>query len=301
MSEKKTLRFLLLQGLPASGKSTYAKELVKQGGWVRLNKDDIRESMFGGFRKKNEKNVFRLEQVMAEAAIRSGFNVVIDDTNLNPKVLNSWLGDKTNFGLAEKLKVDLNVHHNTELKIDIKQFVVPLQECIRRDAARERSVGERVIRRMFFDYIVPKDGPHEVEGKLHAIICDMDGTLALMDGRSPYAWDKVGTDKPNKPVIDMVKAYAEQSGCAIIVVSGRDSVCCEQTKEWLRKYLPKYSVLFMRPKDDTRPDEEVKLEIYRNNILGNYNIDFVVDDRQKVVDMWRLIGLTVMQVGDGSF
>ena len=57
----------------------------------------------------------------------------------------------------------------------------------------------------------------------------------------------------------------------------------------------------MRKTGDNRKDSIIKEEIYRNLIEPNYNIEFVLDDRNQVVDMWRRIGLTCLQVADGNF
>ena len=45
----------------------------------------------------------------------------------------------------------------------------------------------------------------------------------------------------------------------------------------------------------------MKEEIYQQHIAGQYNVKFVLDDRQQVVDMWRSLGLTVFQVDEGDF
>ena len=58
--------------------------------------------------------------------------------------------------------------------------------------------------------------------------------------------------------------------------------------------------MFMRPKDDYRKDSLVKKEIY-NNELSKYNVLFVYDDRNQVVDMWRELGVKVFQVEPGNF
>lgn len=71
-------------------------------------------------------------------------------------------------------------------------------------------------------------------------------------------------------------------------------------KDDLRASMPSYQ-LFMRETDDKRKDHVVKLELYKKYIDGNYNVEAVFDDRQRVVDMWRDIGLTVFQVADGNF
>jgi hypothetical protein len=59
--------------------------------------------------------------------------------------------------------------------------------------------------------------------------------------------------------------------------------------------------LFMRGDDDYRPDEIVKRELYEENVLGNYDVVGVIDDRSKVVKMWRELGLTCLQVAEGAF
>ena len=57
----------------------------------------------------------------------------------------------------------------------------------------------------------------------------------------------------------------------------------------------------MRTLGDMRKDSIVKQELYEQNILGKFNVSFILDDRQQVVDMWRSLGLTVFQVAEGDF
>lgn len=280
---------LLTVGLPASGKSTYAKELVMTNkNWARVNRDDLRLMVFNGFNRKKEKTIVKSEMELAELYLSKGMNVVVDDTNLNHKVRDSWKAFCDEHGANFKIKV----------------FDTSLRECIRRDVLRQDSVGEDVIRRMWSEFIVPTYEHNE--NLPPAIIVDVDGTLALMNGRSPYDWDKVGTDLPNKPVIDLVGSYlkAQQASgreCELFIVSGRDGVCREQTEEWLQKNFNFEHKLLMRPEHDTRDDMQIKSEIYYLYIENEYDVQFVVDDRQKVVDMWRELGLTVFQVADGRF
>ena len=59
--------------------------------------------------------------------------------------------------------------------------------------------------------------------------------------------------------------------------------------------------LFMRPTGDTRKDSILKKEIYDNHIKGKYNVKYVLDDRDSVVEMWREQGLTCLQVAPGDF
>ena len=69
-----------------------------------------------------------------------------------------------------------------------------------------------------------------------AWIVDVDGTLALMEGRrGPFEWGRVDEDAPNTPVVNLVRTLALDLDAVIIVMTGRDSVCREQTEAWLKR------------------------------------------------------------------
>jgi hypothetical protein len=136
-----------------------------------------------------------------------------------------------------------------------------------------------------------------------AIIVDIDGTVALHVARGPFDMEKCDTDKPNKPVVEIVKNCYER-GFQIIFVSGREEKYRQLTETWFKEKLhvgdDSYK-LFMRPTDDHREDSIIKQEIYEREILNKYNIYFVLDDRDRVVEMWRRNGLTCLQVAQGDF
>ena len=90
-------------------------------------------------------------------------------------------------------------------------------------------------------------------------------------------------------------------GEKVIIVTGRDESCRELTAEWLDFYGIPYSEMFMRKADDYRKDSIIKKEIYDNDIFPRYNVLFVYDDRNQVVDMWRGLGVKVFQVEEGNF
>lgn len=130
-----------------------------------------------------------------------------------------------------------------------------------------------------------------------AIMVDIDGTLAHMNGRrSPFDWEAVGQDDVDDVIADITNHYDR-----VIIMSGRNSVCRAETKSWLDKHGIKYEKLVMRPAGDNRPDEAVKLELYRQHVEPYYEIAFVLDDRNKVVKMWRENGLKCLQVAEGDF
>ena len=280
------MKILLLRGLPASGKSTYAKELVlKNHNWVRVNKDDLRAMMNGGvFSRKLEEQIVITERELTENALKIGKNVVIDDTNFN-------LAHERYFSqLARYYKAEF----------EVKFFDTPLEECIKRDNKRPNGVGEAVIYKMYAQYLKPQPAIYEHNKNLRtAIICDIDGTLAHMKNRSPYDWGRVDTDEVDPTIKNLLDVLKDKY--FIILTSGRDEVCREETNKWLRENDVPYGMLLMRPEGDIRKDSIVKRELFERYIRDYYNIEFVLDDRNQVVEMWRSLGLKCLQVQEGDF
>lgn len=133
-----------------------------------------------------------------------------------------------------------------------------------------------------------------------AIIVDIDGTLAKMNGRGPFEWNRVGEDKINEPVRQMVNAFADRA--QVIIFSGRDGCCRKDTEMWLALNNVRYDALFMRPEGNFEKDCIIKRRLFDEHVAGKYDIQFVVDDRNQVVDMWRKdLGLTCFQVDYGDF
>lgn len=132
-----------------------------------------------------------------------------------------------------------------------------------------------------------------------AYLFDIDGTLAVRGERSPYDWSRVGEDTPNVPVIAIARHLAHYH--RIVCVSGRDESCRFQTDIWLRTHLGMYDGLFMRPLRDNRADHVIKRELYENKIAPTFTITGVFDDRDQCVRLWRELGFTCFQVGEGAF
>nr|DAJ91975.1 MAG TPA: polynucleotide kinase [Caudoviricetes sp.] len=280
------MKVLLLRGLPASGKSTYSKELVsKDHSWVRVNKDGLRAMMNNGeFSSKLEKQIVITERELVENALKIGKNVVVDDTNFN-------LAHERYFSqLARYYKAEF----------EVKFFDTPLEECIKRDNKRPNGVGEAVIYKMYDQYLKPQPAIYEHNKNLRtAIICDIDGTLAHMKNRSPYDWSRVDTDEVDPTIKNLLNVLKDKY--FIILVSGRDEVCREKTEKWLRGNDITYGMLLMRPEGDIRKDLIIKRELFEIHIRPYYNVEFVLDDRNQVVEMWRSLGLKCLQVQEGDF
>lgn len=282
-------KIIMLKGLPASGKSTWAKEKVKTGNYMRISKDDIREKMLGGYTPRKERDVLRIRNNLIRQAIELGRNVIVDDTNLNSA------HEKTIRRIAKELGVPLIINDSF--------LEVPPEECVKRDLARDKSVGATVIWGMHDQYLVPSQQKRLDTDwqKRRCVIFDIDGTLAHMTGRNPYDYNRVMEDEPDALLVAVADSLKEVYGkdyLDIIIVSGRNEDCRELTERWLDENMVPYTHLYMRKQDDKRDDTIVKEEIYRTYIEPEYAVLGVFDDRPKVCRMWRRIGLKVAQVGN---
>jgi len=121
------------------------------------------------------------------------------------------------------------------------------------------------------------------------IIVDIDGTLADNSRRSPYDLTQIQKDPVNYAVANIANRAYEN--VEVILMSGRDESAREDTEAWLDKYLISYSALYMRPAGDTRPDTEIKKELYEKHIKNTYEVLFAIDDRNRIVDQRRAMGI----------
>lgn len=279
-------KLLMLKGLPASGKSTYAKGRVEFEQMVRVNKDDLRAMLHGSKHTKgNEAQVLRIRDAIIADCLHNKRSVVCDDTNLNP------IHEQVLRSIAQQFGAEF----------EVKFFDVPIHECVKRDLQRPVSVGERVIRQQYNQWLRKEPQTPVYNPELRdVILCDIDGTLAHMGARSPFDWHRVGEDTRDVVVADILTQYSDTYD--IIMLSGRDSVCRQETIDWLNRFAVPYKQLLMRAEGDNRRDNIVKRELYEQYIAGKYNVVFVLDDRDQVVDMWRNeLGLKCLQVADGAF
>lgn len=138
-----------------------------------------------------------------------------------------------------------------------------------------------------------------VQKRPTAIIVDIDGTIANKDNRCPYDMSKVSEDSPRLEIIDIVEKYKDHAH--ILLVTGRDASCKKETEAWLMEHNVPYNHLFMREEGNNEKDTVIKKRVYDEKIKDIYNVLFVLDDRTRIVKMWRETGLTCLQVADGDF
>ena len=141
------------------------------------------------------------------------------------------------------------------------------------------------------------------------VIVDIDGTLAdgshrqhLVQGkRKDYDafYDLCHLDAPHTHIGVTVNLL--QPTYAAVLVTGRIERVREKTVDWLARHFISYTALFMRPDGDTRQDDVLKEEILDRDILPRWTPAFALDDRNRVVAMWRRRGIPCLQVAEGDF
>jgi len=165
----------------------------------------------------------------------------------------------------------------------------------------------------------------------HTVIFDLDGTIADIEIRRKKSikpngkmnWDiffhpdNIQYDKPVHAIVHLVQMYYHDD-YKVVIFSGRNDRSWKETKDWLKTHNVPHDLLVMRPdkfKSKSSPVADgnpatgdmrfMPDEILKKKMLDEFvDIDdvlFVVDDRQKVVDMWRDLGLVVLQPAPGNF
>lgn len=310
------MKLYILRGLMGCGKSTKAREIQRESGGRIVERDQIRMMLYGRYDGCDEMKVTNVQMGLIEEGLRMGEDVIVSDMNLRQKYVTNLIK------LARK--------HGAEYEI-VDMSNVTLQTCLRQNENMNRrlegkNVPEDVIFSTYNKFIkgkgyplpvphVPKDydesrfKPYVRNANLQeAIICDLDGTLAHMNGRGPFDEHLVGTDTVDKAVFEMVR-HAYRAGVFVVFMSGRSTGCYEDTYTWLTDNLTflepdefGWSLEMRREVEDRgRPDDDVKYDLFNRRVAPYFNVLYAIDDRNKVVNMWRAIGLKCAQVEEGDF
>jgi predicted kinase len=301
---------IMLRGLPASGKSTWARQQVinNPGKYKRVNKDELRETLdVSVWTKANETFVEKTRDFIISQALEQGKSVIIDDTNINPK------HEKR----VKELVLEYSASSGNDVNFFVKEFIVDLAELLKRDRNRENPVGASVIKRMHSQWTghlgdypgneyVQHLGPEypwltvwERDNKLQgAYIFDVDGTLSLLNGRNPYDGTNAVEDLENYPVTRVLTRLSEMTdkpflNNKIIIFTGRDGKYRKETEDWLDLHNIHYDEFYIRAEGDDRKDSVIKKEMYETHVKGRYQILGVFDDRPQVRRMWIDEGLFV--------
>ena len=135
----------------------------------------------------------------------------------------------------------------------------------------------------------------------NCVICDLDAMLALHQGRDPFDWDKIPTDKIDTRLRYLLNRFMSDS-IPVMFVTGRNNSARQATLDWLNEHLmfSNWS-LFTRDNNDFSSGDDYKEKVYHENIEGKYNVICVFEDSNKCVKRWRELGLLTCQVENNDY
>lgn len=300
-------------GISGSGKSTTARNFMN-GNQVIVSRDNLRNSLFGytdetvreyynrpDF-KACEDRVTKFFNDQVRYALNNGMDVVADNTHLQASYINAY----KQFGAEIKLfwcdvevadAIDRMVNRTRKVSYTVvmRQYE-QFQKLVKSNIKEQIEEYNKELRHI---YATCKKAPHDPK-KIDCVVFDVDGTLAHTNGkRSPYDYSNVGVDDADE-AISIVCNNIAWGGPNVVICSGREDVCEDDTIEWLRVNKICWSDIYMRKAGDARKDNIIKAELWRK-IQKKYNIIAMFDDRNRVVDMARNLGYKVCQVENGDF
>lgn len=313
-----TRKLILCRGIQGSGKSFWAKKWAEESPEhrIRFNNDDIR-NMMGKYWVTSRENIIKdLKIEFAKSCMRDGWDIVVDNMNLNPKEVKFWedlVESNNNYATGEIPSFHYKANYLYE--IEFKDFWTPVDECIRRDKMRPNPIGEEVIKqtwKRYRNFILQEQIKQLKERKLEqdstktaAIVVDMDATLCLNTTGRPFygegAAEGMVNDEPITEVCDMIRTLHKSGEYSLIVLSGREDTpeIREATETWLHDHDLWPTEVLLRSIGDYSKGEICKKKLIEH-VLKSYNVKFVIDDNNRCVQMYRDMGLTVLQPNEGS-
>lgn len=292
---------ILLCGISASGKSTYAFNTAEYNPdkYIIVNRDKIRELLFGYSEKfisnyykrsdikQTEKIVTKYEDTLIYEGLNEGKTVIVDATHLERKYIERF--DYWN------------------VPTTLEFFDIDLETALERDLFRDRQVGEFIIKKQFQRYLqlkktlsldpidfTPKILKNDIT-KPKCVILDIDGTISEPCERNIYDGFKAIDDILQPHIYNAIKNVEN-----LIICTGRSDEHDEVTKAWLQKHNINYVKFYSRSKYDYRADWIVKERMWED-IAKDYYIDMMYEDRNSVVRRARSLGLKVAQVKYGNY
>lgn len=150
-------KIILCRGIQGSGKTFWSKQWVLEDPEhrVRFNNDDIRNMLGKYWVPSREQLVLDLKKQFIMSSMMKGYDIVIDNMNLNPKEVEFYKNyieahNQIMKELSEETK--LSFKDDTKYELEFKDFFTPLQDCIERDSKRPNPIGEEVIRKTYEKY-----------------------------------------------------------------------------------------------------------------------------------------------------
>lgn len=291
------MKLILLVGPPGSGKSTLSKEYADKG-YVYVNQD-----------KQGKEHLHTFDM-----AIMEGKDVIVD---------------RMNFSLGQRRRY-LEVAKSNGYETEIIVLHQPYKVCLERIRARvghETIKDEKACRGALGTFFTKYERVQDSEAdkvtrvwpegiKDRAVICDLDGTLCNIDHRLHFVkvdkaagqktdWKNfffnLRDDTPNQWCADIIDKFS--TSAQIVYCSGRPDDHRRDTQRWLEDNNVDFhgSHLYMRHRGDHREDSIIKEILLDFEILTRFIPYFAIDDRARVVAMWRSRGIVTLACAEGNF
>lgn len=308
------MKLTILVGPPGSGKSSYAKSLQSQE-YIRISQDD--QGKVGHW------ELFRSALVAKECIVidRMNFDKSQRDKYRLEALKHGYTVDFVEFCVPRQVCLDRCMARIGHPTINGKNGPYSAYSDVEYgdDLVEKARKANSALTTYFSKYepVTSEEGllqliKYSSSEKRTAIMVDLDGTLANLNHRLHYVrgegkkdWGsffrECGKDGLYECVAGIVR-LEHSSGTEIVYCSGRDEEQCRNlTHDWLQGHGFIAPTLVMRPKLNYKADNITKIMLYKYEIEPFYDVKYVLDDRNQVVEAWRKIGLVCMQVRPGEF
>lgn len=287
-------RITILIGPPGSGKSTLAKAYEAKG-FVRISQDDQGKGHMGLFlealeqRKdivvdrmnfdKQQRDRYRLP------AKGEGYHISFHEVISPKSICFNRCNQRT-----EHPTIKNEIHARSALETFFSKYEELTQEELNFEYIRE---SYRQLER-----------PPAIMVDLDGTLCNLNHRLHFVRGEGKKDWksffESMVEDTLYEDVMSALVAE-HQRGTQIVLCSGRPDNYRGHTEDWLKKNMVPYTDLVMRPRNNYKSDDITKAMLYRYEIAPFFEVKYVLDDRDQVVNKWRSMGLTCFQVRPGDF
>lgn len=309
----------ILIGPPGSGKSTHAKTM-EASGYLRISQDDQ------GKYAHHE---------LFQTHVTTGRDIVVDRMNFDKAqrdkyrleaIKNGYTVNFVEFVVPRQVCFERCVEREGHPTINgnkawsglsgqsysqnTKERVEAYQQELKAEAAK--SALSTYFSR--YEEVTDEEGEvlriqYNAPQKKTAIMVDLDNTLCDTSHRDHFVeaknWGAFFKHCDKDALYPEVKRQIDMEikmGTSIILCSGRpDGDCRDKTQGWLERNAIEYTSLEMRPTGNYKKDDITKAMLYRYEIKPYYEILYVLDDRNCVVQKWRSLGLKCWQVRNGDF
>ena len=295
----KKIKVKILRGCSGSGKTTLRKEWLSKQRYGIISRDELRNALFAqyGNNINNEQEVIitNISHELLQQYIKRRMDIIIDNTNLRAKDVRSYL---------EIIEYYNKLNDNITIEfIDLTD--IPLKKLKEQNNNRDTAIAESEVERQFETSRTNKtfyEDIHRRGEKLNndinkppVVIFDLDGTLAFKSkNRGWYDTEGFIDDTLNDYVYNNYILH-KNAGHKIIICTAREIASRLETWEWLKQNNIECDQIYFRANGDSRKDATVKKEMWME-ILENYYIVCLYDDRVDVVKHARSLGMNVFSV-----